>query len=76
MYANQTADTPEVVKTPYFEAVARRFVSEFGDDALAMVDRAIEGLEANGPDFALEIWRDIRLTLLRKSAFPMSGTLQ
>lgn len=61
---------------PYFESVARSFYSQFGDDALRLVDMAIERLECDGPDFALEMWHEIRLTLLRKAPASYSVTIQ
>jgi len=68
MPASHTDDMPQPVTAPYFEHIARRFVSAFGEDALYMIDLTIERMEETGPDFALDIWRDIRLTLLRKAA--------
>jgi hypothetical protein len=76
MPPTQTDQMPPPVTAPYFEAVARSFVSQFGDDALRIIDITIERIEDSGPDFALDIWRDIRLALLRKSAFQASALLQ
>jgi hypothetical protein len=76
MPARQTVQAFNVVKAPYFEAVARSFVSQFGDDALRIIDITIERIEDSGPAFALDIWRDIRLALLRKSASQASVLLQ
>lgn len=76
MYPHPTDTTPEPIKTPCFEFVARVFVRNFGEDALAMIDRTIEGLEAKGEDAALEIWHDIRATLLRQSVTPAPALLQ
>lgn len=57
----------KIETAPYFEAVARDFYCQFGEDALEVVDHAIESLKQTGPEFALEMWQEIRLTLICRS---------
>ena len=76
MHSSSLVGYDPSVTTPYYESVARSFYSQFGDHALDLVDQAIENLEAQGPAFALDIWREIRMTLLRKAPAVSSLTLQ
>ena len=71
-----SSDYDPAITTPYYESVARSFYSQFGDQALDLVDQAIENLEAQGPAFALDIWREIRMTLLRKAPVLANVTIQ
>ena len=76
MHTSSSVSYDPAVTTPYYESVARSFYSQFGDHALDLVDRAIENLEAQGPAFALDIWKEIRMTLLRKAPAVASVTIQ
>ena len=57
MHSSSLVGYDPSVTTPYYESVARSFYSQFGDHALDLVDQAIENLEAQGPAFALDIWK-------------------
>lgn len=66
----------EFSKAPYYEIAAKTLLMQFGADTMTVVDRAIEALEENGQDFALDVWRELRLILERTPVAHAPVTIQ